>query len=86
MMSGVDKWRSEILRERIRDLNDVPFVIGGVQCYGGGVDAEIKAAIRAHESDDLEECERWCLEAEARSLRRYDPGFEPREECDVCSG
>jgi hypothetical protein len=66
------KWKRELLVQRIRELNDVPFYVNGVCCYGGGVDEVIAEAIRAVEADDLTMAEHFCEEAERKSLRRYD--------------
>ncbi len=64
------------------------FIVDGVTHYGGGADdlrhaieiadalhqqlALIADAIRAVEADDLVVAERWCEEAERKSLRRYN--------------
>jgi hypothetical protein len=70
--AGAHKWKRELLVQRVRDLNDVPFVVDGVTHYGGGADDLIAEAIRAVEADDLVVAERCCEEAERKSLRRYD--------------
>jgi hypothetical protein len=73
-------WRHALLFERILELKHIPHIVDGECRYGGGVNVEIDLAVQALDENKLDECERWCIEAEKRSLRRYDPGFKPMSE------
>jgi hypothetical protein len=67
------EWKRELLTQRIRDLNGVPFTLkGNSYCNYGApnddVEDMIKDAIRHIEADELEQCERCCEDAELAQI------------------